>query len=360
MKLRTLIIAVALLAIVSVLAYVKNRPEPAPAADPRVGTPLLSPDTVAKADTITVSDQGKSIELKKRADGTWHVASYFDMPADFEKISRLAQDLNEAKVERFVTDNPDRVAHLEFKDSRIALGESGKEIWSVTLGKTPDSGNGRFIRFGSENTAFFSGTHVWLDTDAKGWADAQLVTVKPDEIATVVLPLPPGEGTVTLSRTKKDAPWTAEGGPKGQKLLADKVAQLLTSLTSLRFTETAERKDAGFLESGKYTRLYTLTTFAGKTVVVALSRKPEVKKLKAPVADTTPITAGADGKPDMKPITPEYDTTPAGPVFAIVSGSGASAFVNDFTKGRVFEVDDYAFTGLPQKTDDLFQPEAAK
>jgi hypothetical protein len=361
MKLRTLIIAVGLLALCSVIAYVKNRPEPAPPADPRVGTPLLSPDTVAKADAITVSDQGKSVELKKHADGTWHVASYFDMPADFEKISRLAQDLNEAKVERFVTDNPERIAHLEFKDSRIALSDAaGKEIWSVTLGKTPDSGNGRFIRFGSENTAFFSGTHVWLDTDAKGWADAQLVSVKADDIARVVLPLPAGEATVTLSRAKKDAPWTAEGGPKGQKLLQDKVAQLLTSLTGLRFTETVERKDPGFLESGHYTRFYTLTTFDGKTVVVALSRKPEVKKLKPPVADTAPITAGADGKPDVKPITPEYDTTPAGPVFAIVSGSGASAFLNAFTKERAFEVDDYAFTGLPQKTDDLFQPESAK
>ena len=262
MKLRTLIIAVALLALCSVIAFVKNRPEPAPAADPRVGTPLLGPDTVAKAEAITVSDQGKSVELKKHADGTWHVASYFDMPADFEKISRLAQDLNEAKVERFVTDNPDRISHLEFKDSRIVLSDAaGKEIWSVTLGKTPDSGNGRFIRFDSENAAFFSGTHVWLDTDAKGWADAQLVTVKPDDIAKVTLPL--DDGAATFARAKKDAPWTADKSPKGQKLQADKVAQAVTTLTGLRFTETVDVKDAAAAEAAQHGKTYTLTTFDG-------------------------------------------------------------------------------------------------
>jgi hypothetical protein len=359
MKLRTLIIAVALLGLCSVIAYVKNRPEPAPAADPRVGTALLSPDVVAKADAITVSDQGKTVELKKHADGTWHVASYFDMPADFEKISRLAQDLNEAKVERFVTDNPDRIAHLEFKDSRIALSDAaGKELWSVTLGKTPDSGNGRFIRFGTENAAFFSGTHVWLDTDAKGWADAQLVTVKPDDIAKIALPL--GDATVTFSRAKKEAPWTTDGGPKGQKAIADKVSQAVTTLTGLRFTETVDPKDAAVAEAAKNQKTYTLTTFDGRTISIVLGRRPEVKKLKPPVADASPLATAPDGKPEVKPITPEYDTTPAGPVFASVTSTDAAAPVNALMKLRAFEVDDYAYTGLPQKKDDLFEPEAAK
>jgi hypothetical protein len=287
------------------------------------------------------------------------VSSYFDMPADFEKISRLAQDLNEAKVDRFVTDNPDRIAHLEFKDSRIALTDvAGKEIWSVTLGKTPDSGNGRFIRFDAEPKAFFSGMHVWLDTDAKGWADAQLVSVKPEDVASVALPV--GDAGVTFSRAKKDAPWTANGGPAGRKPIAEKVASALTALTGLRFTETVDRSDAAAAEAAKYLRTYTLTTFDGTTVSIALGRKPEVKKLKPPVADTTPIATGADGKPDMKPIAPEYDTTPAGPVFAVVSSSNTQAAVNDLMKRRSFEVDDYAFTGLPQKADDLFEAEKAK
>src|SRR5580704_16414209 len=176
MKLRTLIITVAVLAILSVAAYLLNRPEPAPVADIRVGKSVLDSDTASKAAALSISDQGKKVELARNPDGTWQVTSYFGLPADFEKISRLVQDLNEAKVDRFVTSNPDRLSRLEFKDSKVVLGDgAGKEVWSLTLGKTAESGNGRFIRFDDEPKAFFSGLHVWLDTDAKGWANAQLV-----------------------------------------------------------------------------------------------------------------------------------------------------------------------------------------
>jgi hypothetical protein len=363
MKLRTLFISVAILAALSVAAYLGNRPEPAPPADARVGKPLLDPDTAQRAAGITVSDQGKRVEVAKGADGTWRVRSYFDLPADFEKIARLVQDLNEAKVERFVTGNPERLAHLEFKDSVIALQDpAGKEIWSVTLGKTPDSGNGRFIRFGAEPKAYFSGMHVWLDTDAKGWAGAQLVSVKPEEISRIEVPFDSG-APVVLSRPKKDAPWAAEGGPAGRKLLADKVPPLLTSLTTLRFSDTTDPKDPAAAVAAAHMRTFKLTTFAGQTLTVALGRKPEEKKLKAPVADKEALASlakPAEAKPDEKPITPEYDTIPAGPVFAVVSSSDAKAPINDMMGRRSFEVDEYAFTGLPQKADELFEAKKAK
>jgi hypothetical protein len=363
MKLRTIVVIVALLAALSVVAHLKNRPQAAPPADARVGKPLLDSDTALKAAGLTVSDQGKKVELTRGADGNWRVASYFGMPADFEKIARLVQDLNEAKVERFVTANPDRFRHLEFKDSTIALDDSsGKEIWSVTLGKTPDSGNGRFIRFGSEPKAYFSGTHVWLDTDAKGWANAQLVSVKADDIARIEIPFESGN-PVVLSRAKKDSTWTAEGGPAGQKLLAEKVSPILTSLTTLRFSDTTDPKDPASAAAAAHMRTYRLTTFGGQTLSVALGRMPEEKKLKPPVADKDALAALAkapDSKAEAKPIVPEYDVIPAGPVFAVVSSSDAKAPVNDLMARRAFEVDEYAFTGLPQKAEELFEPAKAK
>jgi hypothetical protein len=362
MKLRTIVIIVAILAALSVVAYVKNRPEPAPAQDARVGKPLLDSDTALRAAGLVASDQGKKVELSRGADGTWVVASYFGLPADFEKVARLVQDLNEAKVDRLVTTSPDRLAHMEFKDSMIALDDaSGKEIWSITLGKAPDSGDGRFIRFGTEPKAYFSGMHVWLDTDAKGWANAQLVTLKNDDVAKIDVPL--DSGTVVLSRAKKDAPWTAQGGPPGAALLPDKVSSLLNSLTTLRFSDTVETKDPAAAEAAKHMRTFRLTTFAGQTLTVALGRVPEVKKLKAPVADKDALAALAktsDAKPDPKAIAPEYDVTPAGPVFVAISSSDPKAPVNALMARRAFEVDEYAFTGLPQKADDLFEAPKAK
>ncbi len=363
MKLKTLILSVAVLAALSVAAYLGNRPEPAPPADARVGKALLDADTAQKAAGLVVSDQGKKVELAKGADGTWRVKSYFDLPADFEKIARLVQDLNESKVERFVTANPDRLAHLDFKDSSIVLTDSsGKEIWNVTLGKAPDSGNGKFIRFAGESKAYFSGMHVWLDTDAKGWANSSLLTVKPEEIAKVEIPFDSGPA-IALSRLKKDAPWVAEGARAGQKLLPEKVSSLVSSLTALKFTDTTDPKDPAAAEAGAHMRVFKLTTFGGQTLSISLGRKPEEKKLKPPVADKdalAALTKPADTKAEAKPIAPEYDTIPAGPVFVVASSSDAKAPVNDLMRRRAFQVDEYTFTGLPQKPDDLLEAATAK
>ena len=364
MKIRTLALSVAFLAVLSAIAYLGNRPAPAPAADPRVGKPLLDQDTAARAAGLVVSDQGKKVELARGADGSWRVTDYYGLPADFEKIARFVQDLNEAKVDRFVTDNPERLSHLEFKDSTVVLDDpSGKEIWSLSLGKTADTGNGRFIRFGAEPKAYFSTLHVWLDTDPKGWTDARLVTVKPDEVARIEIPFD-GAPAVAASRAKKDAPWTAEATPAGQKLVADKVLSAVTSLTSLRFTDTVDPKDASVAEAQGHLRTFRLTTFDGRALTVALGRKPEEKRPKpaAPAEKAEPAPAGkpADAKPEAKPAAPEMETIPAGPVFAFVSSSDPHAAINELMKRRAFQVDEYTFTGLPQKADELFEAAKAK
>jgi hypothetical protein len=51
---------------------------------------------------------------------------------------------------------------------------------------------------------------------------------------------------------------------------------------------------------------------------------------------------------------------PAGPVFAVVSSSDPHAAINDMMKRRAFQVDEYTFTGLPQKPEELFEAEKAK
>jgi hypothetical protein len=364
MKLRTLVLAVAILAALSVVAYLGNRTPPAVSSDPRVGTALLDSDTAAKAAGLIVADQGKEVDLARGADGTWTVASYFNLPADFTKISQLAQDLNEAKVERVVTDNPDRIAHLGFKDSSITFKDaSGKVLWRLVVGKEPDSGTGRFIRFGDEPRAYFSGLHIWLDTDSKGWANAQLLSVKPDDIASVEIPFDAG-APVVASRASKDAPWTSAATPGGHEVSADKISSVLASLTALKFTDTTELTDAAALTAAAHMRTFTLKTFDGKTLTIALGRRPEEKKLKAAPMDAKAgldsLGKLTDAKAPAAPTVPEFDTIPAGPVFAAITSSDSHAAINDLMKRRAFEIDDYVFTGLPQKPDELFEAAKAK
>src|SRR5205814_19839 len=61
-------------------------------------------------------------------------------------------------------------------------------------------------------------------------------------------------------------------------------------------------------------------------------------------------------KKDDKPLAPEFETIPAGPVYVFITHSDASAPVNALMQKRAFQISDYTFTGLPQKSDELFEP----
>jgi len=296
----------------------------------------------------------------------WTDTSYFGLPADFSKISRLIGDLNEAKLDRFVTSSPERLARLEFKDSEIQLLDaSGAEIWSLYLGKAPDSGSGRFIRFGTESKAFLSNLSVYIDTDAKNWADSQLVNLKADDVGTVSIALESG-APVVLTRKKKEDPWTAAGEPAGFKVKPEAVSSLLSSLGSLRFSDSSATDDPAAVEARKHVRAFVLTTFDGKTTTIALGRKPEEKKIKPPVADAKSGPASLGKVSDLKadgtdksadktppPAQPEFDTIPAGPVYVFVEASDAHAAVNELMKRRAFQVDEYTYTSLPKTKADV-------
>ena len=326
---------------------------------------------------LRITDQGKTVTLTRQADGAWRDTSYFDLPADFSKLASFVGDLTTAKLQRLVTTSPDRLARLEFKDTKIEfLDLSGKVLWSVTLGKTADSG-GRFVRFGDEPKAYLANLNAWLDLEPKNWADASLLSLKPEELAKVDLGFEQGT-PVVVSRAKKDDAWKADPVSAGETLKADKISSVLTSLGALRFSDTSDLTDPAVAVAKKHARTVALTTFDGKTYTVTLGRKPEEKKLKpvekkaepAPAADKAapaPDKAAAaasdqppadkpaaedksEAKPaaPAKPPEPEYETIPAGPVYVWISSSDSKAPINALMQKRAFQVEDYIFTGLPQ------------
>ena len=408
MKLRTLSLTVAVLAAACLAVYFLQRPPPPAPPDARVSQPVLDAALAARAAQLQLADNGKTVTLKKLPDGTWQVTDYFDLPADFAKLSRFIGDLTDAKVQRLVTSRPDRLARLEFKATTISLLDgAGKDLWQVTLGKNAEGG-GRYLRFGSEEKGYQAGLNAWLDTEPKNWADATLLNLKPTEIARVEVGFTGETTTITAVRAKPEDPWTA-AAPAGKRLKANRVNSLVSSLASLRFTETALSDDANAITAHAHQRIIKLTTFDQKSYAITLSRKPEEKKLKPPAAapggpasppaanlDTppavapaaapggpasppaalpdatpvanaspaissapTPVTAPATGPIQVaapaKPAEPEFETIPAGPVFVAVASSDAGARINDFMKKRAFQVGEWTFTGLPAAAADLWE-----
>src|SRR4051812_18304429 len=120
MKLKTLIVSIVVLAALAVVVYIARRPAPPTTTDPRINQPLVDRATVEKAAKLRISDAGKTVEITQ-ANGAWRVPSYYDMPADFSKLSAFIGNLTDAKLQRLVTERPDRIARLEFKDTKIEL-----------------------------------------------------------------------------------------------------------------------------------------------------------------------------------------------------------------------------------------------
>ncbi len=379
MRLKTILVTVAVLAVLSIGAFLARRPAATAAADARVNRPLVAADTIEKAAKLRISDAGKTVELARQPDGTWRVPSYYDMPADFNKLSGFVANLTDAKIQRLVTTNPERISRLEFKDTKIELLDRAEQVlFTATLGKNAEVGGGRYVRLGNEPKAYHTNLSAFLDADPKNWASAELLNLKADDIAQIEIPFADG-GPVTVSRAKKEDPWTAENAPADKKLKADKVSSLLGSLTGLRFSDTTPLDDSNLAAAKNNSRIVKLTTFDKKTVTVALGRKPEEKKLKLPAASAdgksgpgslgnladlakkgeskNPATKGEEKKDD-KPLAPEFDTVPAGPVFAQVTNSDNSAPINALMQKRGFQISDYTFTSLPQTRDELFEPAA--
>ncbi len=371
MKLKTLVVTVAVLLALSVVVYIARRPSAPAAADARVGHPVLDASLIGPAAKVILNDDGKSVELTRNPSGAWQVTNFFDLPADFQKLARLTGDLSEAKITRVVTSNPERLARLEFKGSSIELRDSAnKPLWSVALGKSPETG-GRFIRYGNETKAYLAALNIFLDPDPKNWADTQLLNLKPDDVSKIVIPLP--GGNVTVSRASKDAPWTATPVPAGQRLASDKVNTLLTSLGGLRFSEATDPAAPDAVAAKSAERTFTLGTFDNKSYIVSLGRRPEEKKLKPPAPGTSgPAALGSSatiaessskaeaekppGAPTVNPLTPEFETVPAGPVFVSIHSSDQAAPINQIMTKRAYQIPEYTFTALPQKSEDLFEP----
>jgi len=367
MKLKTLALVVAVLAVLSAITYVMQRPAPPPSADARIGQTLAPAATLDQAAHVRLSDQGKIVLLVKQSDGTWRVPGYYDLPADFAKLARLVGDLTSAKIQRLVTSNAERIARLEFKDTQITfLDGSDKELWSVTLGRTAENG-GRFVRFGTEQKAYLANLNADVDTDAKNWADAQLLNLKVDDISRVELSFPDDNATVAVTRAKKDDSFAVEKSPDGRKLKANAVTNVLGSFATLRFSDTSEPNDPNAVSAKAHARTVKLVTFDGKTVTIAVGRKPEEKVVKAPAAPADTAKSGpaavldADKKDagPAKTLETATETVPAGPVFAFVASSDAAAPINALMQKRAFQIAEFAFTSLPQKLDDMFEPAPA-
>ncbi len=348
MNLKILSISVLILAILSGIVAWFDRPVAPADADPRVGTSLLAGLPVNDAQSISVTNNDDTVALSRDDQGVWRVDSYHGLPADTDKLRRLLRDLGEAEIVRVVTRSPERAARLDLGTAAITIDET-----TLTFGTTASRG-GRYLRLveGDEAPVYLTPASVFIDGTAKNWASAALTAFEVDDIQSVTLSFP-HEESVTATRENVAATWAAELAD-GEQLRTQPITSLLSTLRSLRFSDTSTPGDADVLAARENARAFEVTTFGGETLTWTIGRKPEETIIKEeasdPVAAVEDLTANMDLEPESAEDALEdlTETIPAGPVYVSFAGSTELAPLSGFQDQLAFRVSDFVFNGLPE------------
>ena len=344
MRLRPLLLAIAVLAPVSAAVWWIGRPAPAPAADPRVGQRVADPAALADAARVTLKSGGKTIELARGEAGRWTLAGEPALPADTSRLARITGDLVGPKIDRLVTARADKLGAYDLDSAGIVYADaSGKPLLDLDLGKTLEGG-ARILRFGDETKAYAARLNVWLDAEAASWRDTALVAgIQAADVASLSISLPDTAAPVVVSRAKAEDPWTSPSTPAGHQVRASTLTAQIGNLSGLRYTNVAPNLDPGVVAARVFPREFTLTTFSGRTVKIGFARAPEPPappKSEAKEGETAPPTPPAEPRP----------------VYVEITDSRPDAILSAAAKTHAFEVADWIFTALPAKSEDLFEP----
>lgn len=393
MKLKPLLLVVAGLGAVSALVYWRQRTPVADATvDPRVGQELLAADALksARSLAITGGDKQTVTVVADEKGERWTVNEYHGLPADFDKLMSTFESLRTAKVDRAIGSAAAQ-ERLGFAGEKIELKDAaGKVLAILNLGKTADNG-GRFIRYGDEKKSYLVDFNAWIDATPKNWAAAQLLKLKPEDVAAVDVKFADGTG-VAAKRTEDGKAWTGADLPAGKEIKGSAVDSLLSQLTGLRFSETTATDEADAVAAKAHTTTATLTLKNGTSYTVALGRRPAPPPAPAPAAPPAAPTAGPvsattppvgiDGKTGeiltpalppavaapAAPAAPATPSTPAappppppppGPVYAFVASNRVEEPINALMQKRAFQVGEWIYTSLPANRDALLQDKPA-
>jgi hypothetical protein len=343
MKVKHLALIVAVLGTASAATFFFKGGDDTPTVDPREGQPLLASSLLDQVTALRVHTPTVDIDVARSdaAGGKWVVRGYHDLPADFSKIATLTKALRDAKITRFGSSRPERIATMGFDGTSIELrGAGDKPLATVHLGKNVESG-GRFIKLNDETTAYVASFSAYLDTTAKNWADTTLLPAKPEEIVGIETTLPDGT-TFRAKRENATAPWTTDGLAEGEKLKESEVTSLVSKLTGLRFTETADPAAEDVTAAKANARTFKVTLATGKTYDITLGRKPAPPAPPAPEPPPPP----ADGT-EAPPPPPAPPAPQPGPVYVFVSSSDNNEAINTMMAKRGFRIYEWTFTSLP-------------
>lgn len=347
MKLRPLLVSLAVLAPLAAIAWWLGKPAaPASSADPRLGQSIANAEHLAAASRLEIKASGASLAFTRNAAERWIIDGTPALPADVSRLAGLSKNLVTSKIERLVSARPEKIATFELDQSSVVFTDpAGKSILDLQLGKTAEGG-GRIFRYGEEPRAYLARLDLTVDTSASSWRDTALFSgLKAEDVSSFSISFPPEPGAVTFSREKSDQPWTSANTPDGHTIKASSLASQAGNLTTLRYTDVKPNFDPDVVAARVFPREVTFTTFGGRTVTLGFYRLPEPP-------------APAASKPEEGDATPPPSPAPRPVYAAIISDSAPDTVLAEVGKTHTFEIAEWLYNALPASRADLFEPGA--
>jgi hypothetical protein len=225
-----------------------------PATTPReqtrvAGGSLMFPDLADKlrnAAKLEITHQGKQTVIEKRPDGQggghWGVAAMHGYPVQESKLRAVLAGLTELRLTEPRTSNPSDYGRLAVDDPNGAKSEAdlvrvvdagGTVLASVIVGHRRVRGRANlpdevYVRRPDEAQSWLAEGSVRADADAAQWLDRDLMDIKEDRIASVVV----GDKALMFGRADGRFTLTEPADhPKLEDYKVDNVGRGLESLT---------------------------------------------------------------------------------------------------------------------------------
>jgi len=256
MKSKTFILLLALCLILAVATYFVVNPDRTPEDPERTGEALLAGLPMGDVAQIAVTGPEASVTLKK-GETVWTVENRYGFPADFSKLTDLADKLQEMKIGRSFAADEDTLNRLALRPpaaenapadqqaTQIVLADAtGKPLAEVLVGKAREAtagSGGHYVKPTDAETVYLVDKDFKiLDTDPSAWLRKEILNVPPEEVARVRALNPQGEVLYTLHRAEKGASPEFVNPPEGKPVIPSKVNSTFGVLSGFRIEDVAD------------------------------------------------------------------------------------------------------------------------
>lgn len=286
------------------------------------GETLFASFPAADVALISLQDATEATTLDKK-DGTWVVRERGGFPANTTHVNNLLRTLAELKVTMGIEAGPSFAPRFGMDENSKLPAEhgltatfkdaSGKDLASVSLGKTIDSGAaanpmmgggsvGRYVRNHADESGFYAVSEMFpsVTADPKRWlADG---FISPEKVASISVSKPDSTDIAwKLTRDDEEAEFKLNGAKSDEVLDTTVTAPLKSVLSYARFEDVVPADLVAARSGDGKPRTVTLTTFEGITYVVKLKlAKPLEKPVDAdgppPATDNVLMTVDVTGE----------------------------------------------------------------